>query len=843
MNTSETQPKTGTGRVRPMRALDRTGSRERLVVIGNGMAGIRCLDALLERAPERFDVTVFSAEARTNYDRIQLSGVLLGEKGWDDVVLNDDAWYEERGITLHLGAKVARIDRERRVVVGENGIEAPYDKILYATGSRAFVLPVPGRDLDGVYVFRTYEDCGAMIDRAKTSKRAAVIGGGLLGLEAARGLAAHGLEVTVVHLVSTLMERQLDAAGGEYLRRAIEQQGVKVALGKKTEEILADDEGRVRGLRFADGTTLDAEIVVMAAGIVPNAELAKSAGIDCRRGVLVDDFLRTSDPDVYAVGECVEHRGLCYGLVAPLYEMGRVAAAHLAGETTAAYEGSVVSTKLKVSGVDVFSAGDPFGDGACEIVRAEDSSAGVYKKVLFRDGRAVGAVLVGDATLSGSLDALVKGGTTVEGPRAAILFPELAGAGGAAASPDAAVAAMPDSATICACNGVAKGTVLCAIRDQGLTTRKEVAACTNASRSCGGCGPQVESLIRLVHGDVAAKPSKKTLCDCTPLSREEVIEAIHEQHLTSVRETMSVLGWTGDGCATCRPAINYYLTVAWPGENEDDPRSRFVNERVHANIQRDGTYSVVPRMYGGVTTPDELMRIAQVAKRFHVPTVKVTGGQRIDLLGVKKEDLPAVWKALDMPSGFAYAKGVRTVKTCVGSTWCRFGTRDSMGFGIRIERTFENLWTPAKVKMAVNACPRNCAESLVKDVGLIAGETEWEIYVGGNGGIKVRTAELLAKVETDDEAMDLIAAFLQLYREDATYGERTAHWVERVGIESIRKRVVDDLENRAALVDRMEEALDARVEPWRERVTKLESGDEEMEREFAPLRLKLRVVA
>ncbi|HEY7957962.1 MAG TPA: (2Fe-2S)-binding protein, partial [Polyangia bacterium] len=450
----------------------------------------------------------------------------------------------------------------------------------------------------------------------------------------------------------------------------------------------------------------------------------------------------------------------------------------------------------------------------------------------------VGAVLVGDLAPSAELDRCVRARAEVTAPGALLL--------GAAPERSAAppVVALADDAIVCACNGVAKGTILGAVRGRGLKTRKEVAGCTGASRSCGGCGPQVDALIRMVHGDAVEEGAKKrAICECTALSREEVIFAIRERHLTSVKEVLFALGWPTEGCSSCRPAINYYLTMCWPGENVDDPRSRLVNERVHANIQRDGTYSVVPRMYGGVTTPEELIRIGEVAKRFAIPTVKLTGGQRIDLLGVKKEDLPAVWEALELPSGFAYAKAVRTVKTCVGSTWCRFGTRDAMGFGARLEKTFENLWTPAKVKMAVNACPRNCAESLIKDVGLIAGDSVWEIYVGGNGGVKVRQAEHLGSARTDEEALELIAAFLQLYREEARYGARTSEWVAELGIAALRTRLVEDAENRRALAGRMERALAGRIDPWQARIDKLRAGDDEIAREYAPLRLRLKVVA
>jgi nitrite reductase (NADH) large subunit len=807
-------------------------TRPKLVVVGNGMAGIACLEQLLRLAPDRYDVTVFGDEDYPNYNRILLSSVLAGEASWDDITLNGDAWYQENRINLFKGVRVAAIDRAKRVAVADSGLTAPYDELILATGSRALVPPIPGTEKEGVIAFRTIEDCKAMMRAAKSVQRAAVIGGGLLGLEAARGLQSLGMEVVVVHLVDRLMERQLDAAGAGYVERAMRALGITVLLGKETIEIMGD--GRVAGLRFADGGVLDADLVVMAAGIRPNADLARAAGIPVRRGIVVDDLLRTLDERISAVGECAEHRGVCYGLVAPLYEQGRALAARLAGKSTTPYEGSVVSTKLKVSGVNVFSAGESLDDKVGEVVRFEHATRGTYKKLVARDDRLVGAILVGDTSEAELLDRLVH--------EHALLASALSSEAAEPGAPCAVdVASLADDAVVCGCNGVAKGTIVCAIREQNLLTRKEVTHATNASRSCGGCGEQVERLIQLVHAGAAVpqKPKKKPLCECTELAREDVVSKIREQHLTSVRGAMRTLGWKTEGCSTCRPAINYYLTMCWPGENEDDPASRHVNERVHANIQKDGTFSVVPRIYGGVVTPDELMRIAEVARKYAVPTVKITGGQRIDLLGVSKEDLPHIWKDLDLPSGFAYGKAVRTVKTCVGSTWCRYGTRDAMNMGIRIERTFENLWTPAKVKMAVNGCPRNCAESLIKDVGLIAVDTAWQIHVGGNGGVHVRKAELLATVETDDDAVEIVGAFLQHYREEAAYGERTSVWCERVGIATLVERIADDRERRRALFERVSKALAHRVDPWKDTVQKLGAHEAGAVREFTHVSLPM----
>lgn len=814
---------------------------EKLVVVGNGMAGLACLERILERAPGRFDITVFGAEHHPGYNRILLSSVLAGEASWDDLTLRPLSWYADRGVTLHLGAAVVALDRARCIVTSATGIEAPYDELILATGSSAVVPPIPGRDLPGVVPFRTVDDCRRMVEAARTCRRAAVIGGGLLGLEAARGLRRLGMDVTVVHLVDRLMERQLDAPAAAYLKRAIRAQGIDVRLGTETVEIVGDT--RVTGLRFRDGGALEADLVVMSVGIRPNVELARAAGLACGRGILVDDTLRTSDPRISAVGECAEHRGVVYGVVSPLYEQGRVLAARLAGDGTAAYTGSVVSTKLKVAGIDVYSGGDPEERPGREVLRWEDADAGVYQKVVLAEGRVVGAVLFGDLRSAARLDALLRSGERVTRDERRTLTGPPPGAGSAHGTsrstgvpdPLALVRDLPDTAVVCGCNGVQKGAIVEAIRNRGLATRKEVAACTNASRSCGGCGPQVDLLLELVRGRLTQAPpppTERPICDCTPLSRAAVVAAIRERRLLRVRDVLSALGWKTEGCSTCRPAVNYYLTLCWPGENEDDPAARLVNERVHANIQKDGTYSVVPRIHGGVVTPDELIRIGKVARKYRVPTVKITGGQRIDLLGVAKEQLPAIWQDLGMPSGFAYAKAVRTVKTCVGDTYCRYGTRDSMGLGIRLERTFENLWTPAKVKMAVNACPRNCAESLIKDVGLIGVEQGWEIYVGGCGGVEVVKAELLATAPDDDAAVELVKAFLQHYREEADYGDRTSQFVKKVGLDAIRSRVVDDPESRRALVRRMDHALARRIDPWRERVRRWQAGDAEVRREY-----------
>ncbi|NGP57125.1 NAD(P)/FAD-dependent oxidoreductase [Paenibacillus thiaminolyticus] len=783
----------------------------RLVVVGNGMAGINTVEQLL-KLTDRYDITVIGEEPHPNYNRILLSYVLEGSKKLDDIVLNPYSWYEEAGITLLAGEKGERIDTERRVVLTDKGREVPYDRVIIATGSTPFRLPVPGADKEGVVGFRSIEDCDRMIAAAGTYKTAAVIGGGLLGLEAAKGLVQLGMDVTVVHLPEYVMERQLDMTAARLLEQELERQGIRFALGKQTVEITGGE--RVEGLRFSDGTELKAEFVVMAVGIRPNIGIGQASGLDVNRGIVVDDCLRTSADDVYAVGECTEHRGVCYGLVAPLFEQGAVLAKTLAGVETKPYEGSVCSTKLKVSGVDVFSTGIFLETPECTTLTFHDGWKRTYRKIVLRDNIIVGAVLFGDTDDAAKLERLVKQGAAMTDE----LYQELTGTGGCCGSKANAAAELADDDIVCGCNGVTKKMIMDAIADNGLTTLEEVKACTGASRSCGGCKPLVEQLLQHALGDgFEAGAVKQGICGCTEHSRDEIVAAIREQGLHTVHEVMAALEWKEpEGCSKCRPALNYYLGMIWPESYRDDKSSRFVNERMNANIQKDGTYTVVPRMYGGMTSPEELKKIADVSLQYNVELVKMTGGQRIDLIGVKKEDVPKVWEALDMPSGYAYAKSLRTVKTCVGSRYCRFGTQDSLAMGALLESKFERIDYPAKFKMAVNGCPRNCAESCTKDIGIVGNDGGWEIYIGGNGGIKPRLADLLCKVKTDEELVETTAAAIQYYRETANYLERTSEWVERIGLDAIQRTVVEDSGERKRLVERINIALAQAEDPWKQ---------------------------
>lgn len=803
------------------------------------MAPGRVLEHLFESGEPDYAVTIFNAEPRVNYDRIMLSPVLSGEKQFADIVIHDDAWYAERGITLHKGRPVIDINRTQRTVTALDGTTARYDKLLLATGSTPFIPPLPGADLDGVVTYRDLDDVEAMLAAAAPGRRAVVIGGGLLGLEAAAGLEQRGMHVTVVHLGPTLMERQLDAAAGFLLREALVARGIDVITGGNTQALLGD--GRVSAVELEDGRTLPADIVVVAVGIRPNITLAEGAGLAVNRGIIVDDQLYTSDPDIMALGECVEHRGSCYGLVAPLYEMARVVAAELKGKT-GSYEGSTVSTKLKVTGIDVYSAGD-FADGEQrEEIVLRDAARKTYKRLTIEHNRIIGIVLFGETRDGPWFYQQLKDGTDITDLRDTLIFGQ-AYAGGPNVDPTAAVAALPDEAEICGCNGVCKGRIMQAIVGDNLTTVDDVRAQTKASSSCGSCTGLVEQLLMLSLGENYTAEAIKPMCPCTHLGHDEVRRFIVAHELKSIDATMQQLEWkTSCGCAKCRPALNYYLLSTWPGEYEDDAQSRFINERAHANIQKDGTFSVVPRMWGGITSADELRAIADVVDRFAIPTVKVTGGQRIDLLGVKKQDLPAVWSDLNaagLVSGHAYGKALRTVKTCVGTDWCRFGTQDSTGLGIRLEKFLWGAWTPHKVKLGVSGCPRNCAEATIKDIGIICVESGYDIHVAGAAGIHVKETTVLCHVDNEADVLEYTAAVVQLYREQAHYLDRIHSWVARVGLASVQAQVVDDAARRRELYERFTNAQRySQHDPWAARAHGREIN------EFRPLtRIARREVA
>ncbi|RVT57611.1 nitrite reductase large subunit NirB [Niallia taxi] len=781
---------------------------KKLVLIGNGMAGVRTIEEIVKRDAETFEITIIGDEPYPNYNRIMLSNVLQGKTTINDININDWDWYKDNHINLLTGEKAVCIDKDKKEVITDKQQILAYDELIIATGSSAFILPVPGSDLDGVIGFRTIADTEMMMEAAQNYKKAVVIGGGLLGLEAARGLIDRGMEVHVVHLLPTLMEMQLDAAAANLLKKDLEAQGMKFLMEKQTAEIYG--EKRVQGLKFTDGTSVECDLVVMAVGIRPNVAIARVAGLEVNRGIVVNDHMVTSDPSIYAVGECAEHNGIAYGLVAPLYEQGIALAEHITGGQGKGYQGSVLSTQLKVAGCDLFSGGKIHEDENTQAIIVHDQFSKLYKKILVTDNKIVGVVLYGDASDGNRLFNMLKKQADISEYTSSSVLSK-AGQDGE----EDLVASMSAEDTVCGCNGVTKGTIVHSILEQGLTTFEEVKGCTKAGGSCGKCKPMVESILAHTLGDSFDASLQKTgMCSCTSLTRDEVVAQIKEKQMKSPKEVRMVLDFaSAEGCSKCRPALNYYMRMLFPEEYEDDKASRFVNEKMEGNIQNDGTFSVVPRMYGGTTTADDLIKLGEAAKKYNVPLVKITGASRIGLYGVKKEDVPHVWEDLGMRSGYAYSKSLRNVKSCVGSAFCRFGTQDSLGLGIKLEQAIEMVDTPHKMKMGVTGCPRNCAEVLTKDFGVVCVENGYQLYFGGNGGTEVRECDSLITVKTEEEVITLAKAYVQYYRENANYGERTAPWVERTGAAVVKETLLNE-ENVSKLVTSFDKARATYEEAW-----------------------------
>ena len=806
-------------------------TKQKLVVIGNGMAGARIVEEILKRARDRFEIVMFGAEPYGNYNRILLSNVLNGSQTATDIFMNPLAWYVENGVKLHAGVKATKIDRERKVVIGAplkkealayavdaaavpNAalVEETYDYVIIATGSRPFVPPMEGFGGAGSFLFRTVDDCDQIAEYAKTCKTAAVVGGGLLGLEAARGLMTHGVEVTILETNKQLMNAQLDLEAGQMLRTTIEGMGIQVLTDKITTKIVRE-EGRIQRLDFKDGSSLATDMVVVSAGIRPIAEIASVSGITVNRGIVCDDQLRTSDPSIFAVGECVEHRGKIYGLVDPIWEQARVLADVFTGvNPKAEYLGSKLGTKLKVMGVELATMGETMPSlPSDEVVVYREPSRGVYKKLIVRDDQILGAILLGETDTAGVLLQMFMANSTVSARRADLLF------GSATGAPVLSVFDLPDHAQICNCNGVSKGQIKEAIQIGKCHSVSKVGGCTKAGLGCGSCKSLVAQLIEAYAGEVVDDASDHYYVPGVPLEKSKLVAEIRRLDLKSVSAVFRELGG-GKEDPGSKVGLASLLKTLWPGEYDDERDSRFINDRVHANIQKDGTFSVVPRIYGGVTSADELKRIADAAVKYKVPMVKFTGGQRLDLLGVKKEDLPGIWKDLGIPSGHAYTKAFRTCKSCVGTDFCRYGLGDSIKLAQQIERRFQGVESPHKMKLATAGCPRNCSEAYVKDIGAVAIEGGlWEIYIGGAAGGTIRKGDLLLTVKSHDEVLLYMGRFMQYYREHGKYLERTYHFVERLGIELIRKIVVEDSEGIAARLDAdIQKAVDAYVDPWKE---------------------------
>ena len=790
---------------------DAPAARRKLVIIGNGMAGARLAEDILAADPDHaFDITMFGDEPYGNYNRILLSNVLNGSQEAKEIFLNPLAWYEENDITLHAGARVTKIDREAKTVTAGDLTEA-YDTLVFATGSRPFVPPIPGTTLHGVFLFRTIDDCNNIASFAKGKKKAVVIGGGLLGLEAAKGLMTHDVEVTVVEMGPWLMGVQLDEAGGKVLRETIEKLGIKALTSASTQEFIGDRE--VTGVRFKDGTEIDCDMVVISAGIRPNKELAHEFGITCDRAIMVDDTLVTNDPDVYSVGECAQHRGMVYGLVAPIWEQTKALAHRLTGKNPdATYLGSKLATKLKVMGVELASMGRVSDvKPTDEVVQFAEPGRQVYWKAIVRDGKVAAACLLGDLGPADELVRLFLSEAPAPARRLEMFF-----TGATVKGEEFSLADMPDDKQICDCNGVCKGTIVAAIR-AGKTTVPAVGKATRAGTGCGSCKKMVKGLIEAINGEVKADPSESWYVPGIPLDKPTLVAEVKKRGLKSVSAVLVELSTQQD--EKTKNGLASMLAGIWGKEYIDERDARFINDRVHANIQNDGTFSVIPRIYGGVTSAEELIKIGQVAKKYDVRMVKFTGGQRIDLLGIKKDDLPKVWADLGMPSGHAYTKAFRTCKTCVGKDFCRYGTNDSTALGIAIEKKYQGWEFPAKMKLAVSGCPRNCSESTVKDLGIIATEGgEWEISVGGAAGASVRKTDILCRVKTQEEAIAMIGRFFVYYRDNAKWVERTYDFVPRFTIEHLREVLVNDSLGIVAELDaEVVRTCDAYVDPWLER--------------------------
>ncbi len=758
------------------------------------MAGINCIEEILKNNPNMFDITVFGSEPHFNYNRIMLSTVLQGGTKVEDITLHNRAWYDSNGIKLYTGETVVKVDPDKKVIRTDKDREVSYDKLIFATGSVPFVLPIPGADKEGVVSFRTIEDCQKMINISKNHKKAIVIGGGLLGLEAARGLLNLGMEVDVVHIANYLMERQLDQTAAKMLQQELEKQGMNFLLEKETEEIIGDS--RVEGLRFKDGSIVSADAVVMAVGVRPNVQMAKDSGLETNRAIVVNDYLQTSIPDIYAVGECVEHRGMVYGLVKPLYEQGRILAKHICGIEENGYQGSTLSTQLKISGVDVFSVGQFHADETSKTITQYDELAGIYKKIVLKEDKVIGSVMFGDTKAGNKLlDMISKQKVITDEEKMFVLQ---------SSSQDSQVAAMEQTDLICNCNGVTKGTIIEACQSQELTTAEEVKKCTKASSACGGCKPLVTDLLAYMQSeDFDEVIEKETLCGCTTLTDEEIVTEMQLRSLHSINEVMHELKWrTEDGCPTCRPALQYYLGMIYP-EYETKQESLFINERMNATRQADGTYSLTPQMYGGLTNAEELRKVADVVEKYQIPNVAITSEQRLHLTGVRKEDLESIWKDLDLPLSSTYGNTVQNIKTCIGETVCKCDKHDALRLAVQIEKKTDYLTTPYRVKMGISSCMHNGAGSTTKDIGIIQFDRGWEVYVGGSSGRNARTGQLLCVAETEQEVYEIIIGFIQYYRETAKYAERSWEWIDRINLLHIRE-VLFDSELRQQLIEALE---------------------------------------
>lgn len=784
----------------------------KILIIGNGMVGYKCCEKLVAKSATAFEITVFGEEMRPAYDRVHLSEYFSG-KSADGLSLASAQWYADNNVTLYLGDPVTSINREAKTVRSHNGIVAGYDYLIIATGSAAFVPPIPGVEKEGVFIYRTIEDLELMTAWARKAKRGAVIGGGLLGLEAAKAMLDLGISDThVIEFAPRLMPRQIDDAGSKILQTKLQSLGLKIHTATNTKEIIGSES--IEAMRFADDSVLDVDMLVISAGIKPRDELAKACGLEVgpRGGIVVNDRLQTSDENIFAIGECALHNNMIYGLVAPGYEMADVVVQNLAGGDKA-FTGFDMSTKLKLIGVDVASFGDPFiQNESTRTVVFENCHKGIYKRInISEDGKQLlGGILVGDAEAYNMLLQTCKNNVVLP-PNAEDL---ILGARGNESDSGAGIVGLPDEAMICSCESISKGDI-CSAVNSGCETVDALKKCTKAGTGCGGCVPMLKDLM--VHTMKAqGKYIRNVVCEHFDYARQELFDLIKVKALKSYDAVLDKLGH-GDGCEVCKPAVASILASLWNEMilKKGNDTAQDSNDRYLANIQKGGTYSVVPRIPGGEITPEKLIVIGQVAQKYGLYT-KITGGQRIDMFGAHLNDLPLIWEELiaaGFESGHAYGKALRTVKSCVGSTWCRFGLHDSVSFAIRIEERYRGLRAPHKIKSAVSGCVRECAEAQSKDFGIIATEKGWNLYVCGNGGSKPQHALLLAQDLDSETCIKYIDRFLMFYIKTADPLARTATWLNKMegGIDYLRNVVVNDS---LGLAEGLEKEMQALVDHY-----------------------------
>jgi nitrite reductase (NADH) large subunit len=793
--------------------MTQSADKQTIVVIGNGMVGLRFCETLVAfDDAKKYRIVTFCEESRAAYDRVGLTS-FFAHRDAEKLILARMEWYEHVGIELHIGDRACTIDREKKLVTSTKGVEITYDKVIMATGSYPFVPPIPGIKKQGVFVYRTIEDLQHIIDYSKKSKRCAVIGGGLLGLEAAKAAYDLGLETHVVEFAPRLMPRQIDDAGSKILVSKIEQLGVTVHLNRGTKEVFG--ETKVERMQFNDDSYLDCEMIIVSTGIRPRDDLAKESGLELgeRGGILVNDQLQTSDPDIYAIGECALHGGMIYGLIAPGWDMAEIVAANFCGDDRT-FTGTDLSTKLKLMGVDVASFGEyELGPDVSNSLTFDDPFSGVYKRLLFSlDGKKLlGGIMVGDAADYGTLSIMAKSGTDLPCQPHELIV----GASGGAAAALGGIEAMPDSAQICSCNNVTKGQICTAITAQELESPAAVKQCTKAGSGCGGCMPLVTDLFNAQMKSLGREVNNH-LCEHFPFSRTELFAIVKAKKLRTFRDVLVECG-TGNGCETCKPALTSILAGLWNDYilSPEHQTLQDSNDRFLANTQRNGTYSVIPRVPGGEITPDQLIALGVVAKKYDLYS-KITGGQRVDLFGAQVQDLPAIWEELiaaGFESGHAYGKALRTVKSCVGTTWCRYGVQDAVGMAIRVEHRYKGIRAPHKFKMAVSGCTRECAEAQGKDIGLIATENGYNIYVCGNGGTTPRHADLLIADVDADLAVKYIDRFVSYYIMSAEKLMRTSVWCDKLegGIDHIRDVVIHD---KLGIADELESMMQHLVDTY-----------------------------